>query len=84
MTSPRTNGPPVGWRTWPIGTRVVVRRRRDDSPPVGEPQLTDVLGELVVVDGRGLTIRTRHGDVRVPAADVVRAKQVPPPPPRRH
>ena len=84
MTSPGTSGPPVGWRTWPTGTRVVVRRRRDDSPAVGEPQLTDLLGELLVVDDEGLTIRTRRGDVRVPAADVVLAKQVPPPPARRH
>ncbi len=80
------------WRTWAPGTRVVVRRRRDDLPadaPLGtvhggEPPFTDVLGEVVAVDDAGLTVRTRRGDVHVPAADVVRAKQVPPaPPPRR-
>lgn len=79
------------WRTWPPGTRVVVRRLRDDLPPGavggtlhgGEPPFTDVLGEVVHVDDDGLTVRTRRGDVRVPARDVVRAKTVPPPPPRR-
>jgi len=72
---------------------VVVRRRRDDLPPGaatgtlqgGEPPFTDVLGEVLAVDDAGLTVRTRRGDVHVPAADVVRAKVVPPPPvrPRR-
>ena len=74
------------WRTWEPGTRVVVRRRRDDLPADaagGEPPLTDVLGEVVQVDDEGLTVRTRHGDVHVPAGDVVRAKRVPPAPPRR-
>ncbi|MBF0688886.1 MAG: hypothetical protein IR158_14110 [Cellulomonas sp.] len=83
---------PDTWRTWPTGTRVVVRRRRDDLPPGavtgalhgGEPPFTDVLGEVVAVDDDGLTVRTRRGDVRVPAQDVVRAKVVPPPPARRH
>jgi hypothetical protein len=63
---------------------VVVRRRRDDAPAPGEPQLTDVLGEIVATDAAGLTIRSRRGDVRVPAADVVMSKRVPPAPPRRH
>src|SRR5690606_21878360 len=79
------------WRTWSPGTRVVVRRVRDDLPPGtptgttagGEPPFTDVLGEVVEVDDEGLTVRTRRGDVRVPGADVLRAKVVPPPPPRR-
>ncbi len=79
---------PAVWRSWAPGTRVVVRRRRDDLAPDaalgtlrgGEPPFTDVLGEVVVVDDRGLTVRTRRGDVHVPAADVVRAKVVPPPP----
>ncbi|WP_159806287.1 putative acetyltransferase [Cellulomonas citrea] len=79
-----TSGPADRWRIWPVGTRVVVRRVRDDSPGPGEPRLTDVLGDLVTVDDEGLTVRTRRGDVHVPAADVVTAKQVPPAPPRRH
>ncbi|UZN04387.1 hypothetical protein [Cellulomonas sp. S1-8] len=79
------------WRSWAPGTRVVVRRRRDDLQPGevagtlhgGEPQFTDVLGDVVAVDDDGLTVRTRRGDVHVPAGDVVRAKVVPPAPVRR-
>lgn len=79
------------WRAWPPGTRVVVRRRRDDLPPGtpvgtlqgGEPPFTDVLGDVLEVDDDGLTVRTRRGDVRVPGHDVLRAKIVPPAPPRR-
>ncbi len=79
------------WQTWTPGTRVVVRRLRDDLPPGaptgtlhgGEPPFTDVLGDVVAVDATGVTVRTRRGDVTVPAAAVVRAKVVPPAPPRR-
>jgi len=72
------------WRAWGPGVRVVVRRVRDDSPAPGEPPYTDVLGDVVAVDDDGLTVRTRRGDVRVPAADVVLTKVVPPAPaPRR-
>lgn len=68
------------WRQVAPGTRVVLRRRRDDSPAPHEPPLTDLLGEVVAVDDDGITVRTRTGDVRVPAGDVVRCKPVPPPP----
>ncbi|WP_240675356.1 hypothetical protein [Cellulomonas endophytica] len=65
------------------GTRAVVRRRRPDAAP-GEPPLTDVLGDVVRVDADGVVLRTRHGDeVHVPLVDVLRAKPVPPAPPRR-
>jgi hypothetical protein len=38
-----------------------------------------------VVDDDGVLVRTRHGDVRVPAADIVLTKLVPPAPvDRRH
>ncbi|MDM7830804.1 hypothetical protein QRT05_05625 [Cellulomonas sp. MW9] len=60
-----------------------MRRVRDDDPAPGEPPLTDVLGELLAVDASGVVVRTRQDDVRVPAADIVLAKQVPPAPPRR-
>lgn len=86
MTGPA----PAPWRAWSPGVRVVVRRRRDDLPPPGggpagpdEPPYTDVLGDLLAVDDDGLTVRTRRGDVRVPAADVLLGKLVPPAPVRR-
>ena len=62
-------------------------RRRDDlptSPTADEPRHTDVLGEVLAVDDDGVLVRTRRGDVRVPAADIVLTKLVPPPPVRRH
>ena len=78
------------WRTWSPGVRVVVRRLRDDLPAAdtalpGEhvPQHTDVLGDLLAVDDDGVLVRTRRGDVRVPAADIVLTKLVPPAPVRR-
>ncbi len=78
-----------GWRdglpAWPVGTRVVVRRRlADDERTGGEPHtLTDVLGTVVALDDDGVTLATRAGTVRVPAGQVVLAKPVPPPPRRR-
>ena len=100
-------GPPDGaadgpeWRTWPPGTRVVVRRVRDDVPvdeaaaAGGEPRYTDVLGDVVAVDDTdvlgvvvavdddGVVVRTRRGDVTVPAAAIRLTKVVPPAPERR-
>jgi hypothetical protein len=67
----------------PVGGRVVVRRLRDDDPAPDEPPFTDVLGDLLALDDEGVLIRTRRGDVHVPAADIVLSKQVPPAPPRR-
>ncbi|NUU15950.1 hypothetical protein HP550_01620 [Cellulomonas humilata] len=80
------------WRAWSPGIRVVVRRLRDDlsapqpeHPGVHVPQHTDVLGDLLAVDDDGVLVRTRRGDVRVPAADIVLTKVVPPAPVRgRH
>jgi len=76
-----------GWRSWSPGVRVVVRRRRDDLPEprpdhadAHEPQHSDVLGDLLAVDDDGVLVRTRRGDVRVPAVDIVLTKLVPPAP----
>ncbi|MBD8059716.1 hypothetical protein IC607_12140 [Cellulomonas sp. JH27-2] len=74
---------PATWRSLPVGVRVVVRRIRDDDPAPDEPPYTDVLGELLTVGDDGVLVRTRHGDVHVPAADIVLSKQVPPAPTRR-
>jgi hypothetical protein len=58
------------------GIRVVARYRITGG-------FTDALGYLLSCDGTDCVIRTRRGDVVVPLADVVAAKQVPEPPPRR-
>lgn len=58
------------------GTRVVARYR----VPGG---FTDALGYLRSCDGTACEIDTRRGPVTVPLANVVAAKQVPEPPPRR-
>jgi hypothetical protein len=60
----------------PLGTRVVARYR----VPGG---FTDALGYLRARDGRTCQVDTRRGLVAVPLADVVAAKRVPEPPPRR-
>ena len=64
-----------------------MRRLRDDlpephptHPDLHVPRHTDVLGEVLAVDDDGVLVRTRRGDVRVPAADIVLGKLVPPPP----
>ena len=64
------------WRAWPLGTRVVVRRRLPDG-------YSDVLGEVVSRDEEGLVIATRTGPVAVPAGIIVTGKPIPPPPPPR-
>ena len=44
-----------------------------------------MLGEVLAVDDDGVLVRTRRGDVRVPAADIVLSKLVPAAPAdRRH
>lgn len=62
---------------WPIGTRVVVRRRLPDG------LFSDVLGEVVSRDDVGLILATRTGQVAIPAGIIVTGKPIPPPPPRR-
>ncbi len=65
------------WRAWPVGTRVVVRRRLPDG------KYSDVLGEVVSREADTLVLETRAGRVEVPAAVIVTGKPIPPPPPRR-
>ncbi|WP_277549980.1 hypothetical protein [Kocuria oceani] len=70
----------------PSGTRVSVRYALPADDASGLP-LTDALGELVDPDPGGgagtVTVRTRRGDVLIPAAAVRAARVVPPAPPRR-
>ena len=73
---PPAAGPVPAFLALPPGTRVVVRYR------VGE-LATDALGLLVRRDGTSCDIRTKRGDVTIQFADIVAAKQVPPPPTRR-
>lgn len=68
------------WRTWSLGTRVMVRRRIEDD----DFRYSDVIGEVVHRDDDGLVLRTRHGeDVAVPAGVIATGKVVPPAPVRR-
>ncbi len=85
------------WRSWTVGERVIVRYRLAEATtgPGGAaeaarvlhagagPSLTDALGELLAIDDDGLTVRTRRGDVAVPASAITLGKRVPPPPPPR-
>ena len=71
--------PPVDrpWTRWPVGARVVVRRR------LAEGGYSDVLGYVVSTGDDGVTVETRTGEVHVPAATFAVGKLVPPPPPPR-
>jgi GNAT superfamily N-acetyltransferase len=63
-----------------VGHRVVVRRRLDGVQP-GQPSLTDLLGELLVLEPDRLVVRADDGTEReVPLAAVVAAKRIPPRP----
>jgi hypothetical protein len=46
-----------GWRTWNVGSRVVVRRRLPPGSADGH-RFTDVIGHVLTVDDGGLTLRT--------------------------
>ena len=65
------------WQDWPVGARVVVRRR------LPEGGYSDVLGDLLATGPDGVRVETRHGQVTVVAADIAVGKLVPPAVPRR-
>ena len=69
-----TTPPPLPWLQWQVGERVVVRYRVDDG-------FSDALGDLLEVRRDGVVVRTRRGDVEVPATAMVTGKRVPPAPP---
>ncbi|MGV8965900.1 MAG: hypothetical protein ACOH2F_06435 [Cellulomonas sp.] len=76
VTNPPATTVPA-WREWPVGTRVIVRRR------LAEGGYSDVLGDLLTVDDDGVQVTTRRGVVRVPAAEIAIGKLIPPAPARR-
>ncbi|WP_430497755.1 GNAT family N-acetyltransferase [Micromonospora trifolii] len=59
-----------------VGHRIVVRRIVGIRE--GRPQFSDALGELVELSETHLTLSTAQGQLRVPVAQVHRAKRVPP------
>ncbi|MEU4476064.1 GNAT family N-acetyltransferase [Micromonospora sp. NPDC023888] len=59
-----------------VGHRIVVRRIVGIRE--GRPLFSDALGELVELSETHLTLSTAQGQVRVPVAQVHRAKRVPP------
>ncbi|MDR0945004.1 MAG: hypothetical protein LBM66_02415 [Bifidobacteriaceae bacterium] len=65
--------------TWPIGARVTVRRRlrEADGRPTGK--YSDAVGFLTENQPDRVTVRTRHGEVSVPASDIAIAKLIAPP-----
>ena len=69
-------GPADVLSSTPLGTRVVARYRIAGG-------FTDALGYLRSCDGTVCVIETRRATVTVTLSDVVAAKAVPEPPPRR-
>jgi GNAT superfamily N-acetyltransferase len=59
-----------------LGRRVVVRYRRRNGDAT--PPFSDVVGDLIALDGLSATITTRHGPVVIAVADVVLARAVAP------
>jgi hypothetical protein len=59
-----------------VGHRIVVRRIVTIRE--GRPLFSDILGELVELSETHVTVATAQGRLRVPRAEVHRAKRVPP------
>lgn len=68
-----------------VGQRVVVRRLvRGESGPTGGPALTDLLGQCLAWESDHCVIAPEQGEpVRIPLADIVSGKPVPPRPTTR-
>lgn len=80
LAGPRVLGPHV------VGQRVVVRRLvRGETGPTGGPAFTDLLGTCLAFGPDGCVVAPESGDpVRIPLADIVSGKPVPPRPSARH
>ena len=61
------------------GTRVVIRYRLHDQPE----SATDALGYVSATSQTQIVVATVRGLVTIAFADVIAAKEVPPPPARR-
>ena len=60
-----------------VGHRVVVRYR------IADGRATDALGTLLSASASHLVVDGKRGVETIPVADVIAAKEVPPPPERR-
>lgn len=78
-------GVPASFDAVRIGARVVVRWRLERSHEVDAqgPSMTDSVGKLVARTQGDVTVATRQGDVVIPRARIVAAKEIPPRPSRR-
>jgi hypothetical protein len=61
------------WTTWPLGAKVMVRRRLPDGG------YGDVVGVLLECDAEHVVVRGRRGDLTVTAAEIAIGKLVPAP-----
>jgi GNAT superfamily N-acetyltransferase len=62
-----------------LGRRVSVRRAvRDTGDGTDGARYSDVVGDLIALDGESATVETRHGTVQVPLPDVAIARVAPP------
>ncbi len=61
------------WLDWPIGAKVMVRRR------LVEGGYADVVGLLTECDAEHVTVQGRRGTVRIEADRIAIGKLVPPP-----
>lgn len=76
--------PRAGWAPFlQVGRRVVLRYAIDrEASPHGE-SMSDALGTILAAEEQVVRVMTRRGELAVPRALVIAAKEVPPPPVRR-
>lgn len=74
----------AGWAPFlQDGRRVVLRYAIDrEASPHGE-SMSDALGTILSADEQSVQVMTKRGEMTVPRALIIAAKEVPPPPVRR-
>ncbi len=87
VEDPHSPVPSSGWRDWPVGARVVVRRRLAADEAAGK-LWTDIIGIVLAVDHTGIRLRTDAPrkppeEIWVAADDVEAAKRIAPRRPQR-